>query len=124
MIWIPTAIVMLITTVVAFFDPFALIILLLVDALMLYFFLTSLFGYVELREDTVFVKFGFLTSKEIPYNKIRGISREKKFYADSLQALKNSYEHINIKYNRFDMVSVSVTDNDELIAEIKKRMTA
>lgn len=121
-IWVPTAIFLIAMTAVSFVAPLAFVILLLTDALTLYFLLTSLFGYVELREDSVFVKFGFIAKAEIPYSKIREVTKERKLYADSIMSLKNSLEHVNIRYNRFDVVSVSVTDNDELISEIEARI--
>ena len=122
-IWIPTVLFLSVMTAVSLVAPLAFVILLLTDALTLYFLLTSLFGYVELRDDAVFVKFGFIAKAEIPYSAIREVTKERKLYADSIMSLKNSLEHVNVKYNRFDVVSVSVTDNDELISEIEKRMT-
>jgi hypothetical protein len=93
-----------------------------VDILIAYFIISPLFGYVELREKSVFIKFGFIMSREIPYEKIRGFSKARKFYSDSMLSLKNSFDHVNIKYNTFDMISVSVTDNDLLISDIEARM--
>ena len=121
-IWIPTVLFLSVMTAVSLVAPLAFVILLLTDALTLYFLLTSLFGYVELRDDAVLVKFGFIAKAEIPYSTIRGVTKERKLYADSIMSLKNSLDHVNIKYNRFDIVSVSVTDNDELISEIEARI--
>ena len=121
-IWIPTVLFLSVMTAVSLVAPLAFVILLLTDALTLYFLLTSLFGYVEPRDDAVFVKFGFIAKAEIPYSTIRGVTKERKLYADSIMSLKNSLDHVNIKYNRFDIVSVSVTDNDELISEIEARI--
>jgi len=122
LILIPTSLFMLGLTVLVSFDaPVAFFIMIPCDLLVFYFFITTLWGYVELREGAVFIKFGFFMKKEIPYEKIQGITRERKFYADSMMALKNSLDHVNIKYNAFDTVSVSVTDNEALIAEIEKR---
>ena len=121
-IWVPTVVFLIAITAVSLVAPLAFVILLFTDALTLYFLLTSLFGYVELREETVFVKFGFIARAEIPYSAIRGVTKERKLYADSIMSLKNSLDHVNIKYNRFDVVSVSVTDNDELISEIEARI--
>lgn len=120
-ILIPTCLLLLSVTVIAVFEPLALVLTLLVDIFTLYFLISPLFGYVELREETLFVKFGFFMKREIPYSKIRGVSRERKFYSDSMLSLKNSFEHVNIKYNSFDMLSVSVVGNDELIAEIEAK---
>ena len=38
--------------------------------------------------------------------------------------LKNAIEHINIKYNKFDMVTVSVVENDDFVLELNKRIIA
>ena len=121
-IWIPTILLLIVGTALSAAAPIALCILIATDVFTIYFLVTSLFGYVELREKTVYIKFGFLTEREIPYDKIRDVSRERKIYADSMIALKNSLEHVNIRYNRFDVVSVSVVTNDELISELQKRI--
>lgn len=39
-------------------------------------------------------------------------------------SLKNSLDHINIKYNTFDITSVSVIGNAELIAELEHIISA
>jgi len=122
LIWIPTSVLMIAMTVFACFEPVVLFVAIPVDMFTFYFLITSLFGYVELREDSVFIKFGFIMKREIPYKNIRGITKERKMYADSMVALKNSLDHVNIKYNRFDMISVSVVGNDELISEIEVRI--
>ena len=120
-IFIPTSILLIALTAVSAFEPMALILTLLVDIFTLYFLSSPLFGYVELREETLFVKLGFLMKREIPYSRIRGVSRERKFYSDSMLSLKNSFEHINIKYNTFDLLTVSVVGNEELCEEIEMR---
>ena len=86
-----------------------------------YFMLTTVFGYVELREKCVFVKFGFFASREIPYSKIRGTVIERKLYSDSMMSLKNSIEHLNIKHGTFDVTTVSVVDNAALAQKIEER---
>ena len=111
-------------TVGAVFEPVILWGVLPADLFVAYFLISPLFGYVELRQDTVFVKFGFILKREIPYKSIRGVSRERKFYSDSMLALKNSLEHINIKYNSFDMVSVSVVNNELLTERLEARRAA
>ena len=121
-ILLPTALVLFALTALAIFDVVALIIMLAADLFTLYFVLSSTVGYAELRESTLFVKFGFFLTREIPYSKIRGLSRERKFYSDSMLSLKNTLEHINIKYNRFDIISVSVVDNDSFCAELERRI--
>ena len=105
------------------YAPYTLLTILATDVFVLYFVVSPIFGYVELREETVFIKFGFILKREIPYKKIRGFGRERRWYADSMLALKNSLDHVNIKYNSYDMVSVSVKDNDRLISEIEARIT-
>ena len=120
-IWVPTLILLFAATVISASYITALLIILATDIFTLYFLISPLFGYVELREDEVFVKLGFFTTVEIPYNKIRAVVKERKLYADSLISLKNSLDHVNIKYNRFDVLSVSVVDNDELIDMIKTK---
>ena len=122
-IWIPTLILLITATVMSAPYIVALLIMLATDIFTVYFLISPLFGYVELREDEVFVKLGFFTTVEIPYNKIRAIVKEHKLYADSLISLKNSLDHVNIKYNRFDVLSVSVVDNDELIDMIKTKIS-
>lgn len=124
-IWVPTFIVMLALTVMplvlSFYLPL-LIALLATDVFVFYFLVSPLFGYVELGERSVLIKFGFILKREIPYEKIRGFSRERKFYADSMLSLKNALSHVNIKYNKFDVVSVSVIDSDGMIREIETRL--
>ena len=122
-IWIPTLIFLAVVTIMSAAYISALLIMLATDIFTVYFLVSSLVGYVELREDSVFVKLGFFTTREIPYNKIRDVSKEHKLYADSMVSLKNSLDHVNIKYNRFDVLSVSVTDNDELIDMIKQKIS-
>ena len=93
-----------------------------VAAFVLYFFVSPLFGYVELRENSMLIKYGFILKKEIPYSKIRSVTKARKFYSDSMMSLKNSFDHVNIKYNTFDVTCVSVVDNDSFINELSKRL--
>ena len=122
--WIPTVLMLTVATVFAAIEPAALFIMVPTDIFTLYFLFTSLAGYVELRDDTVFIKFGFILKKEIPYAKIRGASKERKLYSDSMVALKNSLEHVSIKYNIFDIASVSVCENDDFLSELSARLEA
>ena len=121
-ILIPTVILIISATLLSLFELGALLIMLGVDIFTLYFLVSSLFGYVELRENSIFIKFGLIMKKEIPYNKIRGITRARKFISDSMLSLKNALDHVNIKYNTFDMVSVSVIENDKFIRELELRI--
>ena len=120
-IWIPTSALMLVATAFAIFEPITLWIMLPTDAFVFYFLLSSLVGYVELRENSIFIKFGFIIKREIPYDKIREIKKERKVHSESMLSLKNSMEHVNIKYNYFDVITVSVVDNDKFIRELEAR---
>ena len=118
LILIPTLLLLMAATVLAAFEPTALFIILPVDALSLYFLVSPLFGYVELRGDSLFIKYGLILKKEIPYAKIRKVERDKKFYSESMTSLKLSLEHVNVKYNSFDVTTVSVKDNDGFVEEL------
>lgn len=121
-ILIPTLIIILGATALAFFAPTALFITVPVDLFVLYFFISPLFGRVELREESVYIKYGFIMSREIPYAKIRAVEKERKPYSETMMSLKSAMEHVNIKYNSFDVTCVSVVENDELIEELSSRM--
>lgn len=86
-----------------------------------YFLISPCFGYVELRENTLFIKFGFFMKREIPYSCIRDLERKRTVIADSMLSLKNAMDHVNIKHNRFDLFSVSVQDEDLFIEDLKTR---
>ena len=120
-IFIPTAILMLGFTILACFEPMVLLIIIPTDILTFYFLISPLFGYVELREKTLFIKFGFIIKREIPYDKIRGAAKERSFISETMLSLKNSFEHVKIKYNTYDVTTVSVIDNDSFVMELKKR---
>ena len=119
-ICIPTAVLLIgMTVAFAFLSPISVIFIMLpVDIFCAYFLISPLFGYAELREDTLFIKFGLIMKREIPYSKIRGVSFEHKFYSDSMLSLKNALDHVNIKYNVFDIISISVVENDEFAKEL------
>ena len=103
-------------------DGLAIAIVLAVDLLTLYIILSPLFGYVELGEKSLFIKFGLVLKREIPYDKIHGLKKERRTYSESILSLKNAMEHIDIKYGSYQVVTVSVVDNDELMEEIKNRI--
>jgi hypothetical protein len=113
---------MLAATVLSVLAPVTFFITIPLDLFVFYFLFSPLFGYVELREETLFIKFGFFLKREIPYAKIRAFSKERKLYSDSMLSLKNSVDHINIKYNTFDIISVSVVDNDSFVSEATARI--
>ncbi len=116
---IPTEILVFgITLITAISHWKTLFLMLPITLFITYFLISPLFGYVELREDTVFIKYGFFLKKEIRYDKIRGIEKERKFYSDSMMSLKNAFEHVNIKYNSFDVTTISVVENDIFIEEL------
>lgn len=104
--------------------PISTVLIVAADVFVAYFLISPLFGYVELRESTLFIKFGFIMKREIPYSSIRGTAVARKFYSDSMLSLKNSFEHVNIKYNKFDIMSVSVINNDGFIKQLEERIAA
>jgi hypothetical protein len=87
----------------------------------LYFLISPLFGYVELGERSVYIRYGFIMTKEIEYDSIRCIEHERRVISPSVMSVKNALEHVNIKYNKFDVTTVSVNTNRELIAELNAR---
>ena len=119
-IWIPLTLFLLVGTVFSFYEPLAFWIMIGVDVFCYYFMVSSLIGYVELRETSIFIKFGFILKRDIPYSKIREIVKDRKFVAYSTLSLKNAIDHIDIKYNKYDMVTVSVVGNDELFKELNE----
>ena len=52
---------------------------------------------------------------------LRAVEKGRGFYSESMMALKNSFEHVNIKYNSFDLTTVSVDKNDDFILELSNR---
>lgn len=79
-------------------------------------------AYAVLEDDSLFIKYGFVFKKRIPYNKIRSIEKKKKWYSESLLGMKNSLVHVDIKYNTYDITCVSLKDNDLFIDELTKRI--
>lgn len=119
---IPTVILSAVATVIpALFYPSVLFVMIPVDVFVGYFSISPLFGYVELREHSVFIKYGFILKKEVSYDRIRAAEKGRKLYSDSMMSLKNAFEHVNIRYNAFDVTTVSVVGNDELVREINER---
>ena len=108
--------------ITAFFSVEAIYILIPIFLFVNYFLISPCFGYVELLESELFIKYGFFLKKSIPYSKIRDVEMDKRWYSESMMSLKNSLDHINIKYNRFDVTSVSVVENEELIEALKERI--
>ena len=123
-IFIPTNILLISGVVLASFAPTSLFVMLPVFLFSNYFFISPLFGYVELRESTLFIKYGLFMKKEIPYSKIRAVEKERKWYSETMMSLKNSFEHVNVKYNSFDVTAVSVKDNEGFITAVNDKIKA
>lgn len=87
-----------------------------------FFIISSFFGYAELKSEELYVKFGFFLKKSIPYSKIQGIEKKRDWYSSSLVSLKMAKEHIDIKYNRFDVLSLSLKDEEVFIEELNKKI--
>ncbi len=121
-IWIPTLIALAAGTAFSCLARAALFVMISVDLFTLYFLVSPLSGYVELRENSLFIKYGFFLKKEIPYSTIRGIEKQRKFYSESMLSLKGAVEHVNIKYNSFDVTTVSVKENDAFLTELQSRI--
>ena len=115
---LPTVALMAVMTAMAALEPLALAITLPVDLLVLYLLLSPLFGYVELRCEGVYIRYGLVMRREIPYERIRGTERCRRWYSDSMTSLKMTLDHVNIKYNSFDVATVSVVDNDAFVREL------
>ena len=124
MIWVPTVLLLIAATIITCFDIIPLLLMLSVDVFTLYFLVSPLVGYVELRPDTMFIKYGFILKREIAYKSIRDVKKERKLYSESMLSLKNAIEQVNIKYNSFDVTTVSVTDNDEFIIDLNARINS
>ena len=119
---IPIGLVMLAGVIlIAVFDPSGLTIMIPTFLFVLYFLIGPFFGYVELREDTLFIKYGWFLCREIPYKRIRAVVKTSGFYSESMLSLKCAREHVNIKYNTFDVTSVSVVGNDEFVALLSEK---
>ena len=122
LVMIPTMIIVLSPVVICgILVPTTLFITVPILLFTTYFLITTLFGYVELQESSLFIKYGFIMSKEIPYDKIRGVEKERSIISTSTLSIKNALDHVNIKYNKFDVTTVSIDDNDDFIIELNKR---
>lgn len=119
---IPTVLLTTVALIISIVDTVALIITASVEIIVLYFLLSPLFGYVELREECIFIKYGLFLSKEIPYSSVRTVKKARRWYSYSMMSLKNAIEHVEIRFNRFDTTDVSVVNNDLIIEEINNRI--
>ena len=113
-IMLPTAAVLISALVISAYAPMMFFVTVPTTLFTAYFFVSPLFGCVELRERSVFIKYGFFMKKEIPYDRIRRVTRGRKFISESMMSLKFALEHVEIRYNRYDVTIVSVVENDEL----------
>ena len=123
-IWIPTVLLLAAGTVISAYAPLSLIIMIPVDIFTLFFLVSPLFGYAELREHTLFIKLGLIMKREIAYEKIRAIESERRWYSYSMLSLKCALDHVNIRYNSFDVITVSVKGNAELANALLARISA
>ena len=98
---------------------FSIIVILFIN----YFLISPLFGYIEIRETSIFIKYGIILKKEIPFNKIKKLELKKKWYSDSIFALKCSIEHVDITFNSYDKTCVSVKENDIFIEDVRRMIT-
>ena len=114
-------IVFLPTLICGILEPNTLFIMLPIFVFTAYFFVSPLFGYVELRDDVLFIKYGFIMSRSIPYNKIRKIEKERRIISPAIMSIKNALDHVNIKYNTFDLTTVSLKECDSFLEELNKR---
>ena len=122
LVMIPTMIIVLAPVIICgILVPTTLFITVPILLFTTYFLITTLFGYVELQESSLFIKYGFIMSREIPYDKIRGVEKERSIISTSTLSIKNALDHVNIKYNKFDVTTVSIDDNDDFIIELNKR---
>lgn len=87
-----------------------------------FFVISPFFGYAELREEELYIKFGFFLRKAIPYSKIRAVEKKRDWYSSSLVSLKMAKDHLDVKYNRFDIVSLSIKDEEIFIEELNKKI--
>ncbi len=107
--------------VIGSFDPISLFAVIPIILFCNYFLISPLFGYVELREDHLFIKYGLLLKKRLPYSKIRSAEIKRSVISEAMMNLKLSLDHVVIKYNSFDFTIVSVKENEAFISELTER---
>ena len=122
---LPTEILVLgLTVALGILEPGTLFWMAPVSLFVTYFLLTPLFGYAELRESVLFIRYGFILKREIPYKKIRKIEMKRSIISESMLSLKNALSHVEIRYNSFDVTAVSVKHNEEFMSELLERINA
>ena len=123
-LFIPTNVICIAILIIpSILDPQVLFITVPIFLFVNYFFISTLFGYVELRDKELFIKYGFFLKKRIPYDKIRAIEKQRRFYSYSMLSLKNAYDHVDIKYNFYDVTTVSVKEQDSFVIELEERIS-
>ena len=100
LIWMPIIVLMLPLTIISFMSLPAFILLLCADVFTFYFMISSLVAYVELRENSLYIKYGFILKRNIPYNTILEVNKERRVITYNMLSIKNALEHVNIKYNK------------------------
>ena len=115
------AVVVIPTVICGISAPKTLFIMLPILLFVAYFFISPLFAYVELRESSLFIKYGFIIKREIPYEVIRKIEKERRIISTSILSIKNALDHVNVKYNRFDVTTLSLQDSDEFLNALNER---
>ncbi len=123
-IYVIVGIVMLAPSIVSLItkDYITALICLIPFILILFMIISMVCGYARLDDDCLFIKYGFVFKRSIPYEKIRSYELQRKFYCESLLSLKNAMEHVEIKYNKFDNTCVSVRDNIVFLEQLHKRI--
>ena len=115
------AVVVIPTVICGISAPKTLFILLPILLFAAYFLISPLFAYVELRESSLFIKYGFIIKREITYEAIRKIEKERQIISTSILSIKNALDHVNVKYNRFDVTTLSLRDSDEFLNALNER---
>ena len=124
---IPTNLIVMALVILAAFDaptPVLIAVAVVTFVFVNYFLLSPWFGYVELRENEIFIKYGILLKRSIPYSDIRAVEVGRGVLADSIVSLKNALDHVNIKYNAFDVTTVSIKNRESFVRELELRRAA
>ena len=123
-IWTPITILLAICTYISLFEVTSFFIMVSTDIFTFYFMISSLIGYCKFKEETLYIRFGFILKIEINYKDIIEIKKERGVMTYTMLSLKNALDHITIKYNKYDFVTVSVKDNDKFIKDLKSKMNS
>lgn len=123
-IFIVTELVLLVPSILTFIfkDMLAGFVTLAPFLLVTLLFMSSFSGYIIIKEDELYIRYGFILKRSIPYENIRALIKEKTVLSECLLGMKNSLEHVLIKYNKYDTTCVSVRNNDLFIEEVNKKI--